>query len=279
MQLLPGPRPCLHARTQPQMTLPLSSAPITGASQLLRAGPPSAPEYGTQSLTVSAAGEAPSRHSDQGSSVQTHLLPFHADAADQAHVASTPDTAWPISRHPSGSSRDHLNAPVLMSAEDFRRFSSERLPRPPPDASSSAFSSSLTTTVFSQRSMRSFEASPCSAAPAGPVSSIVHAAPHQRTLSTSSPLCVRDTHKRSWIGGRCRGYPGSGPTRNGRPRYTAYYRDAKDRECSADILPNKKDADKAWQWLSGEDRRRPVRRSRPRAADVPGLRGAGLAVG
>jgi integrase len=35
--------------------------------------------------------------------------------------------------------------------------------------------------------------------------------------------------------------------RDGRPRYTAYYHDIKDRECSAGTFPNKKDADKAWQ--------------------------------
>jgi hypothetical protein len=33
----------------------------------------------------------------------------------------------------------------------------------------------------------------------------------------------------------------------GRPRYTAYKRDLKDRECSAGTFPNKKDADRAWQ--------------------------------
>jgi integrase len=35
--------------------------------------------------------------------------------------------------------------------------------------------------------------------------------------------------------------------KDGRPRYTAYYRDTKDRECSAGTFPNKKDADRAWQ--------------------------------
>ena len=35
--------------------------------------------------------------------------------------------------------------------------------------------------------------------------------------------------------------------KDGRPRYTAYYRDLKDGECSAGTFPNKKDADKAWQ--------------------------------
>ena len=36
---------------------------------------------------------------------------FRAEAADRAHVASMPDTAWPISGHPPGSSRDHLRHP------------------------------------------------------------------------------------------------------------------------------------------------------------------------
>ena len=33
--------------------------------------------------------------------------------------------------------------------------------------------------------------------------------------------------------------------KDGRPRYTAYYRDTKDRKCSAGTFGNKKDADKA----------------------------------
>ena len=35
--------------------------------------------------------------------------------------------------------------------------------------------------------------------------------------------------------------------KDGRPRYTAYYCDIKDRERSAGTFTNKKDADKAWQ--------------------------------
>ena len=35
--------------------------------------------------------------------------------------------------------------------------------------------------------------------------------------------------------------------KDGRPRYTAYYRDLKDRECSAGTFGSKRDADKAWQ--------------------------------
>jgi len=39
------------------------------------------------------------------------LLTFHAEAADQAHVASMPDTAQPISGPPPGSSRSTPQGP------------------------------------------------------------------------------------------------------------------------------------------------------------------------
>ena len=43
------------------------------------------------------------------------------------------------------------------------------------------------------------------------------------------------------------GYSRKRVGRDSRPRYTAYYWDAKDRERSAGTFPNKKDADRAWQ--------------------------------
>ena len=46
---------------QPRMTRPLRSTPITGASPLLRAGPPAHPATVLSSLAVSAARRAPSR--------------------------------------------------------------------------------------------------------------------------------------------------------------------------------------------------------------------------
>jgi hypothetical protein len=55
------------------------------------------------------------------------------------------------------------------------------------------------------------------------------------------------TVKRSWAGGNAVGYSRKRVGRDGRPRYTAYYWDAKDRERSAGTFPNKKDADRAWQ--------------------------------
>src|SRR5262245_14736142 len=72
-------RPPVDHTNQPQMTRPLHSTPITGASALLRAGPPA-----------------------RRRSWPTRLPKFHARAADQAHAASMPDTTWPVLGHPPG---------------------------------------------------------------------------------------------------------------------------------------------------------------------------------
>ena len=62
------------------------------------------------------------------------FLPFHAEAADRARVASMPDTAWPVSGHPPGSSRDQVDTPVSMSPVSVstrqQRFAHARLPDP-----------------------------------------------------------------------------------------------------------------------------------------------------
>jgi hypothetical protein len=65
--------------------------------------------------------------------VRARLLLFHTEAADQARVACMPDTAWPISGHPPGSSRDSVDTPVLMSFQLStrpQRFAFARLPDP-----------------------------------------------------------------------------------------------------------------------------------------------------
>ena len=102
--------------------------------------------------------------------VKARLLPFHAKAADQARVVYMPDTTWPISGHPPDSSRNTPHAPVSMSpvfvTTLHQRFACARLPDPYL-THTYAFSSSLTTTVFNQRSMRRFDASPRRATPKG----------------------------------------------------------------------------------------------------------------
>ena len=65
-------------------------------------------------------------------------------------------------------SHGHPGFDATLSISTRHRTISFRSPsRSPPDASTGAFSSSLTTTVFSQRSMRRFEASPRRATPKG----------------------------------------------------------------------------------------------------------------
>src|SRR5215218_7190890 len=78
-EFLPGPTAPVDQTNQPQMTRPLRSTPITGASLLLRAGPPA-----------------------RGQQAAARLPMFHARAADQAHAASVPDTTWPVIGHPPG---------------------------------------------------------------------------------------------------------------------------------------------------------------------------------
>jgi hypothetical protein len=94
----------------------------------------SVPRDGTQSLTVSAAWDTPSRSPSKVSCVKARLLPFHAEAADQACVVYMPDTTWPVSGHPPDSSRNTPHAPVSMSPVPVttlhQRFAYARLPDP-----------------------------------------------------------------------------------------------------------------------------------------------------
>src|SRR6478752_4202076 len=88
---------------------------------------------GTHTTQSAGYSLSPTRETRTGS-VGFGLLPFHAEAADRARVASMPDTAWPISGHPPDLSRDHLDTPVSMSPESFstrqQRFACARLPDP-----------------------------------------------------------------------------------------------------------------------------------------------------
>jgi hypothetical protein len=86
-------------------------------------------------------GRSLSTPSNPGASIGARLLTFHVKAAEQAHVASMPDTTWPVNGHPPDSSRSHWYTPVSMSSvflstlQQLRRTSS----CPLPDASSAPF--------------------------------------------------------------------------------------------------------------------------------------------
>ena len=123
----------LMRSTQSRTTRPLRSTPVTGASSLLRAGPPACPASVLDPLQCLPLGALPLARRSAGS-IGTCLLLFHAEAADRTHVAYMPDTTWPISGHPPGSSRSSGHTPVSMSSVSFstrqQRFTCVRLPDP-----------------------------------------------------------------------------------------------------------------------------------------------------
>jgi hypothetical protein len=182
------------------MSRPLRSTPITGVSSLLRAGPPARAASVLNASRFPPPSALPLANSPlrrRVSRISTRLPTFRAEAADRTRAASMPDTAWPMDGSPPGSSRRPLTAPVLMSAACFDTSSAVRFRSPfrsPPDASWTPFSPTLTTTVFSQRSLRWFDASPRRATPKGHKTFIICTAPHQVGLPTSTSLSALVAH-------------------------------------------------------------------------------------
>jgi hypothetical protein len=132
---------------------------------------------------------------------------FRARAADQAHAASAPGTAWPVHRVtarliPGAGQGPPVSMPLDLTALQRRR-SAEPLARPgasgasswsPPDAIFRAFPLSLTTTVFSQRSTGWFDACPRRPTPEGQPSSISRTAPLQKDLLHGPPSTFMTHH-------------------------------------------------------------------------------------
>src|ERR1017187_7079731 len=142
------------------MSQPLRSTPITGASSLLRAGPPARPpRYSTPRSfccsTHSLSHPLPFAESVRG--IGLRLPTFHVVAADQTRAAFTPDTAWPINGHPPGSSRGFAHTPVFGVVSCFstlhQRIAYARLSDPRLTTLTPPFPQSLPTTVFSQGSI------------------------------------------------------------------------------------------------------------------------------
>src|ERR1035437_10558035 len=110
------------------MVRPLRSTPITGASSLLRTGPPARPASVLNTSQFLLLGALPlTTPNPAGGGIGTCLPTFHAAAADQARVAFMPDTTWPVNGHPPDSFQDRLYAPVSMSYFGFRHFGSDSL--------------------------------------------------------------------------------------------------------------------------------------------------------
>jgi hypothetical protein len=114
---------------KPRTTQPLRSTPITGASSLLRAGPPA-------------------RHSTPSP------VPHRPSSPDSRRLHAGDHLARKRP-HPPGSSQGRIKTLVLISTTDFDASTAVRSRSPsrtPPDAQTAPFPHSLTTTVFSQRS-------------------------------------------------------------------------------------------------------------------------------
>jgi hypothetical protein len=96
MQLLPDyPVGCMRSLNGPAPSLRSHYRSLTTTTSRSA----STRDLGTQRLTVSAAQRTPSRR-DRGS-IHACLLTFRANAAEQVHVASMPDTTWPVTRVPA----------------------------------------------------------------------------------------------------------------------------------------------------------------------------------
>src|ERR1035437_2837176 len=116
------------------MGRPLRSTPITGASSLLRTGPPARPASVLNTSQFLLLGALPlTTPNHAGGGIGTCLPTFHAAAADQARVAFMPDTVRPVNGHPPVSSQGQADAPVSMSygiSTLQQRFTCVRLPDP-----------------------------------------------------------------------------------------------------------------------------------------------------
>ncbi|MDQ1023163.1 hypothetical protein QF035_000745 [Streptomyces umbrinus] len=178
--------------TQSRTTRPLRSTPITGASSLLRAGPPAGPASVLDPSRCPPLGALPLARRHAADSVGACLLLFHAEAADRAHVAYMPDTTWPINGHPPGSSRSPDHAPVSMSSVCLsthqQRFTCVRLPGPHLTPLTTPFPHRSPRRSSTQRSMRRFEVSPRRATPKGHKSFIFRTAPFSEAVPTTNSL-------------------------------------------------------------------------------------------
>jgi len=150
------------------MSRPLRSTPITGASPLLRAGPPAraATVLNTSGFSRSVRSLSPTTTPHPGGGRQCRHAPSHVP-----HSSRRPDSRHLHAGHRlannSGTRQTH---PGIALRPQFRcRFlnldasavvHSRSSSRSPPDDSPAAFSSTLTTTVFNQRSSRWFDTIP-----------------------------------------------------------------------------------------------------------------------
>ena len=175
LRLLPGLSPRANESTF-LISRPLRSTPTPASRDLTATTGRSASERRDRYSMppVSAVGTLPlaARRTDpqaRTAAFAARLLTFRARAADQDHAAFTPGTTWPIIGTPARLRHGRTAKPPAFDATSIVLTTpQQRTPTPrttgpgasgtsswsPPDPSSTPSPRSLTTTVFSQRSIR-----------------------------------------------------------------------------------------------------------------------------
>lgn len=183
------------------MTRPLRSTPITGASSLLRDGPPLCPVTGTQPLTalhrLKRSLSSPPPHRRDTSRTTGSRVPNRSP--DQAHATYMPDTIWAAIQETPRLIPEERSTPGSDVIRLFRHFNSGLLTLVflihTCRARRHDFSASLPTPALNRRSMRWFEAIPCRTTPEGLPPSPVQLRTQSRNRPTSGLpfLCPRHT--------------------------------------------------------------------------------------
>jgi hypothetical protein len=148
---------------RPQMNRPLRSTPVTGASPLLRAGPPA--HHATRSETRITS--PPASWTCRGA--PSHVLPGSSRSGSRRLHAGTPpgQSAGIRQAHPGTRNIAPVLMPSVFVTTRQQRFARARLPDLHLTPQPAPFPRSLTTTVFSQRSTRRFGALPRRTTPKG----------------------------------------------------------------------------------------------------------------
>ena len=172
------------------MARPLRSAPITGASSLLRDGPPPCPGPVLCLSRFLPLEELPPPRTTRHGDSRATGSPVPCKSLDRARALFTPDAAGAVDRYPPGSSQDRIHSPgsdITLSISTLPQgFGFTRLHDPHLTRSCRAFSATLTTPALNRHSSQWFAASSCKAAAEGPPPSLTQ---HRQLAERTYAIC------------------------------------------------------------------------------------------
>src|SRR6266542_1618524 len=172
------------------MARPLRSAPVTGASPLLRDGPPPCPGPVLCLSRFLPLEELPPPRALRHGDPRATGSPVPRKSLDRARALFTPDAAGAADRYPPGSSQDRIHSPgsdITLSISTLPQgFGFTRLHDPHLTRSCRAFSATLTTPALNRRSSRWFAASSCKAAAEGLPPSLTQ---HRQLAERTYAIC------------------------------------------------------------------------------------------